>query len=213
MPARVIRRKLYVINIPPGLPVDKVYEKVSGSIRTPFAEISIRDNRLFVELVGTEAEIKDSWYRIRNAVQDLWELYRLTYEKEASIESIVREAGRTFPPEALVYALKLRGFEARLSEDKQRIYTNASVEIVIELAREIAEVMDQIRFRVKGTAAKRIIAALVAGLSIDVEKVIDYGLKTRVLEESEDGIRLREEWRKGLRKIAVMLKKVALEFE
>ncbi len=213
MPIRVIKRKLYVTSIPPGFPLEKIYEKISSSIRTPFAEISIHGNRAFIELVGTEAEIKDTWYRIRNALQDLWELYRLEKRKEASIDAIVREAGRTFPPESLMYALKLKGYDARLSEDKQYIYTNAPPDIVIESARRIAEVIDEIRFRVKGSAAKHMIAAIAAGLSVDPEKVIEYGIKTRVLEETDDGLRLREEWRKGLRKIAVMLKGAELGSE
>jgi len=213
VPARVIRKKLYVIRVPPGLPEEKVYEKISSSIRAPFAEISVRGDKAFIEIVGTEAEIKDSWYKVKNVIQDLWELYRLERNHEALIESIVKESGRTFPPDALVSALKLRGYDARLSEDKQRLYTNAPASTVIEIARQIAEIIDEIRFRVKGTAAKRMIAALAAGLLVDAEKVIEYGLKTRVLEESEDGIRLREEWRRGLRKIAVMLKGAELGSE
>lgn len=213
MTARIIRKKLYVISVPPGLPTEKVYEKISSNIRTPFAEISIRGDKAFIELVGTEAEIKDSWYRVKNVIQDLWELYRLERENEALIEAIVKEAGRTFPPDALVFALKLRGYDAKLSSDKQRLYTNAPAQVVVEIARQIAEVIDVIRFRVKGTAVKRMIAALAVGLLVDPEKVIEYGLKTRVLEESEDGIRLREEWRRGLRKIAVMLKGAELSFE
>ncbi len=213
MPIKVIKKKLYVTSIPPGFPLEKIYEKISSNVRTPFAEISIRGNRAFIELVGTEAEIKDTWYRIRNALQDLWELYRLERRKEASINAIVKEAGRTFPPESLVYALKLKRYDARLSEDKQYIYTNAPPDIVVESARRIAEVIDEIRFQVKGSAAKRMIAAIAVGLSVDPEKVIEYGLKTRVLEETDDGLRLREEWRKGLRKIAVMLKGAELGFE
>ncbi len=213
MPIKVIKKKLYVTSIPPGFPLEKIYEKISSNVRTSFAEISIRGNRAFIELVGTEAEIKDTWYRIRNSLQDLWELYRLERQKEASISAIVKEAGRTFPPESLVYALKLKGYDARLSEDKQYIYTNAPSDIVIESARRIAEVIDEIRFQVKGSAAKRMIAAIAAGLSVGPEKVIEYGLQTRVLEETEDGLRLREEWRKGLRKIAVMLKGAELGFE
>ncbi|ALL00568.1 hypothetical protein Pyrde_0518 [Pyrodictium delaneyi] len=202
----VIKRKLYVANLPPGIPIDKVYEKISSAIRSGYAEISIRGGRVYIEIVGTEFEIKDSWYRVRQALADLWELYRLRTRREASIEAIVKEAGRTFPPEALVYALELRGYEARLSDDKSLLYTTAPPEEVITTARKIADAIDQLKYRVRGSAAKRMIAAIAAGLDVDVEHVIEYGLRSRVLEETEDGIILREEWRRGLRKIAVMLK-------
>ncbi|OWJ54028.1 hypothetical protein Pdsh_09160 [Pyrodictium delaneyi] len=202
----VIKRKLYVANLPPGIPIDKVYEKISSTIRSGYAEISIRGGRVYIEIVGTEFEIKDSWYRVRQALADLWELYRLRTRREASIEAIVKEAGRTFPPEALVYALELRGYEARLSDDKSLLYTTAPPEEVITTARKIADAIDQLKYRVRGSAAKRMIAAIAAGLDVDVEHVIEYGLRSRVLEETEDGIILREEWRRGLRKIAVMLK-------
>ncbi|ABM81463.1 DUF2067 family protein [Hyperthermus butylicus] len=203
---RVIKRKLYTINLPPGIPLEKIYEKVSSAFKAGYAEISIQGNKLFLEVVGTEYEIKDTWYRVRQAVSELWELYRLSKGMEASIEALVREVGRTFPPESLVYALRLRGYKAELSDDKSRITTNAPLDVVVEVARTIAEVIDELRFRVKGTAAKRMIAALAAGLQEPAEKVIEYGLRSRVLEETEEGIELREEWRRGLRKIAVLLK-------
>jgi hypothetical protein len=206
----VIKRKLYVANVPPGIPVDKVYEKISSAIRSGYAEASIRGGKIYIEIVGTDYEIKESWYRIRQALADLWELYRLRTRREASIEAIVKEAGRTFPPEALVYALILRGYDARLNDDKSVIFTTAPPEDVVALARRIAEVIDQLRYRVKGTAAKRMIAALASGLDVDPDTVIEYGIRSRVLEETEDGIVLREEWRRGLRKIAVMLKGVQL---
>jgi len=202
----VIKRKLYVVNLPPRIPIDKVYEKISSAIRSGYAEISIRGGRVYIEIVGTEFEVKDSWYRVRQALADLWELYRLRTRREASIEAIVKEAGRTFPPEALVYALELRGYEARLSGDKSLLYTTAPPEEVITVARKIADAIDQLKYRVRGSAAKRMIAAIAAGLDVDVERVIEYGLRSRVLEETEDKIILREEWRRGLRKIAVMLK-------
>ncbi|WP_236698192.1 DUF2067 family protein [Pyrodictium occultum] len=202
----MVKRKLYVVNAPPGVPIEKLYEKIGSALRSNYAEVSIRDGKVYVELVGTDYEIKDTWYRVRQALAELWEIYKLETRREASIEAIVKEAGRTFPPEALVHALLLRGYDARLSEDKSILYTDAPPEEVIELARRIAEVIEGLRFRVKGAAAKRMIAALAAGLGEDPERVIEYGLRSRVLEETEEGLVLREEWRRGLRKIAVLLK-------
>ena len=204
----VVRRKTFSVRVPP-LPMEKVYEKLASAIRSGYAEIRIEDGKAHITVVGTAAQIKDTWGQVKKALSELWELYSLQSRGEASIEAIVKEAGRTFPPESLVYALQLRGYEARLSEDKSVIYTNAPADMVISLARSIAEAIDEMRFRVKGAAAKRMIAALAAGLGVDVDTVIEYGLRARVLEETEEGVELREEWRRGLRKLAVILKGAA----
>ncbi len=205
MPGRVVKRKLITVRVPP-LPLEKVYEKLSSAVRSGYAEIRVEGGKAFIEVVGTAAQIKDTWAQLKKSLTELWELYELQSRGSASIAAIVREAGRTFPPEALAAALELRGYRARLSEDKSRIETDAPAELVVELARGIAEVIDSLRFRVRGTAAKRLVAAVSVGLGVDPETVLEYGLKMRVFEEAEDGIRLREEWRRALRKLAVMLK-------
>ena len=205
MSRSVIHRRLFVVNVPPGIPVEKIYEKLASAVRSGFAEISIRNGKAFIEIVGTDAQIKESWLRVKDALSQLWSLYMLASGKEAPIEAIVREAGRTFPPDALVYSLRLRGYNAQLSGDKAFLYTDAPPDLVVAVARSIAEVMDEIRFRVRGSAAKKLVAALAAGLGAGPEEVIEAGLRARVLEETEDGIRLREEWRRGLRKLALVL--------
>jgi hypothetical protein len=211
MARSVVKRRLYVVNVPPSVPLDKVYQRLAEAVRSGYAEITVRGGKAYIEIVGTDAQIKESWLKIREALSQLWSLHYLRTANEAPIEAIVREAGRTFPPEALLYALRLRGYKAELSSDKQVIYTNAPPEEVVGLARSIAEVLDELRFRVRGSAAKRLIAALAAGLGVDPEAVIETGLRARVFEEAEDGIRLREEWRRGLRKLALVLRPEALE--
>ena len=210
---RVVKRKLYVVSVPSSIPVDKIYEKISSAIRSSYAEVRIQSGRAYIELVGTTSQIKESWSKIREVVRELWELQNLLEGRETSIEAIVKEAGRTFPPEALVYALKLRGYEARLGGEKDKLLTNAPAEEVIALARQIAEIIDSIRFIVKGAAARRLIAAVSAGLNVPAERVIEYSVKAKILEETEEGLRLREEWRRAVRKLAVLLKGVSLDAE
>jgi len=210
---RVVKRKLYVVNVPSSIPIDKIYEKISSAVRSSYAEVRIQHGKAYIELVGTASQIKESWSRIREVVRELWELQNLLEGRETSIEAIAKEAGRTFPPEALAYALKLRGYESRLSEEKDKLLTNAPAEEVIALARQIAETIDSIRFMVKGTAARRLIAAVSVGLNVPAERVIEYSVKAKILEETEDGLRLREEWRRAVRKLAVLLKGASLDAE
>ncbi len=203
--ARGIIRREVVISIPPGVSQEKVYEAVAEELRVPYAEIRIEKGKLRIVLVGTEAQIRESWYRARNVVSVFWELYRLSRGEEASIDAIVREAGRTFPPEALMYALKIQGYDASYNREMGTFRTNAPLEHVIEVARRIAEAIDEMKYDVKGTAAKRVIAAASVGLGLPIEEVIEVGLKSGVLRRSEDGrIELAEEWRRALRKIVVL---------
>jgi len=202
---KVIKKRLYTITPPPGIELEKILERISEELRIPYAEISYSKGKLYVELVGTEAQMRESWARLRNVVAELWGLHSLRVRGEAPIDVLVKEAGRTFPPEALVYALELRGYKAEISDGVLR--TTAPADTVIELARRIGEIVDELKYRVKGTAIKRLIAAVAAGLDVDVDKVLEFGLKMRVFEENEEGkIELREEWRRALRKLAVMLK-------
>jgi hypothetical protein len=207
----VVKRRLYVVNVPPSIPIEKIYQKLAEAVRSGYAEITVKAGKAYIEIVGTDAQIRESWFRVRDALSQLWSLHMLKTSNEAPIEAIVREAGRTFPPDALVYALQLRGYKAELSDDKQILHTTAPPEEVVSLARSIAEILDEIRFRVKGTAAKRLVAALAAGLGVSPETVIEVGLRAKVFEETEDGIRLREEWRRGLRKLALVLRPDSLE--
>lgn len=207
--ARVVKRKLYVINVPPRLPVEKVYEKLASAIRTGYTEIRIVNGKAYIEMVGTAAQLKENWQRVRDAVRELWELYSLETRGEAPVDVIAREAGTTFPPQSLVDALQLLGYEAALIDtgETKIIRTNAPAKTVIEVASRLGGVVESLRFRVAGSAAKRVIAAVAVGVDAEPETVIEYGLRMRVFERDESGkIRLREEPSRAVRKLAVILK-------
>ena len=207
--ARVVKRKLYVINVPPRLPVEKIYDKIASVIRTGYAEIRVANGKAYIEIVGTTAQLKENWQRIKDAVKELWDLYSLEIRGEAPVDIIAREAGATFPPQALVEALRLLGYEARLIDtgETKLVQTNAPSRLVIKTAGRLGGVMETLRFRVAGSVAKRVIAAVAVGLNVDPETVIEYGLRMRVFERGDDSrIRLRGEASWAVRKLAVVLK-------
>ncbi len=211
---RYTYQRTYTINIPPNIPIDKLYERIGDAIKALQAEVRVEGRRLFITLWGTEAQVKDTWMRIRQVVSELWEIYNLERRGEASIDAIVKEAGRTFPPEALVEALKLKGYDTSYDKENGIIRTKAPPSLVVSSARRIAEVIDELRFQVAGTAIKRVIAAVAVGLDVSVDRVIEFGLKMRVFERNEDGkVILVEEWRKAIRKLAVMLRPYSGEEE
>ena len=198
-------RRLYTIRIPPGIDAEKLNERLKEAIRTPYAEIRVeKDGRLRIVLVGVEADVKESWFRIRNVVSELWELYNLSKKGEVSIDAIVREIRRTFPPQALVEALRLRGYQAELLEGNV-LRTNAPLDVLLSLASRIAEVLEEIKFDVRGTAAKRVVAAVAAAFDLPPHHVIEIGMKADVFAEDEDGkVILKREWRQAIRRLAVV---------
>lgn len=207
--ASVVKRRLYVINIPPNVSIERLYEKIVSAIGTSYAEVRFQHGKMFIELVGTDSQIRESWGKIKKAVGELWILQRLQRGGVVSIEAIVKEAGRTFPPEVLVQVLKLQGYNAQLNKENNTIHTNAPAGEIIALARRIAEVIDEIRFLVKGTVAKRLIAVISVGFNMPAHEAIEYSIKAGVLVKSEEGLKLREEWRKALEKVVALIKEAS----
>ncbi|MET1101692.1 MAG: DUF2067 family protein [Pyrodictiaceae archaeon] len=202
---KVIKTRTFLINIPLGIPMDKVYEKLSEALKTTYSEVKFEGNRLRIKLVGTEHDIKETWIQIRNSISELWDLYKFMRFSEASIETISKEIGGTFPPEALVYALRLKGYEAFITDNKV-LKTKAPFNIVLDTARRIVEVLEETKFKVKGASAKKLIASLASAFNKNINEIIEIGIKTGVLGEDEDGrVLAKVEWRQGLRKLALLL--------
>ncbi len=195
----------YSIRVPPGLDLDRFAERLREAVRTPYVEVHPgRDGKISIILVGVEADVRDSWFRIKTLVSELWDLYNLAKRGEVSIDAIVREIRRTFPPQALVETLRLKGFRAELLEDNI-LRTNAPTSTVLEIAAKIAEVIDAIKFDVKGSAAKHVVATVAAAFDVSPYTVIEIGLKADVFRETEDGkIELKREWRQAIRRLAVV---------
>lgn len=209
---KTVKSRVFSISVPPGVPLEKVYEKVSSAAKTSYSEIRFEEGRLVVRLVGTEYSIRSAWASIREAIRDLWELYGLDRSGETSIDSIVREIRATFPPEALVEALKIRGYAASLGEGRNVLRTNAPSSVVLELAKSIARVLEEIRFSVRGSSAKRVVASVSAGLGLEPSIVVEYGVRLGVFGYDEDErIVLKEEWRRAIRKLVVVLRSKGLE--
>ena len=200
-----IVRRLYTIRIPPGIDAERLNERLREAIRVPYAEVRIeKDGRLRIILVGVEADVKESWFRIKNVISELWELYNLSKKGEVSIDAIVKEVRKTFPPQPLVQALRLRGYKAELLEGNI-LRTNAPLDVVLSLAARITEVMEEVKFDVKGSAAKRVVAAVSAAYDLPPSRVIEVGLRADVFAEDEDGkIVLKREWRQAIRRLSVV---------
>ncbi len=208
MPRKTVKTRVFTIAIPPGTDIEKLYDRVAKAMKTGYGEAWVEKGRLYVRLTGTDYELRTAWARIKEAVSELWSLYSLEARGETSIEGIVREIRATFPPDALVEALRLQGYRAELGGEGpgKTLSTNAPAEKVLETAKRVAEAVEEVRFRVRGSNAKKLVAAAAAGLGRSVEEVIEYGLRLGVLGvDEEERVYLREEWRRALKKLALVL--------
>ncbi len=203
---KIVRTRIFTVNIPPGVALDKLYDRIAKALKAPYGEAWVEKGKLYIRLSGTDYELKQAWASLKKTITELWDLYWLEKTGTTSIDTIAREIGATFPPEALVEALRLQGYRADYDRENNVLYTNAPASRVMEAARTIARVVEETRFRVRGAAAKRLIASIVAGTGASVDEVIEYGLRLGVLGfDEEEHIVLKEEWRRGIRKIALVV--------
>lgn len=202
---RVVQRRLFVLSVPPGIPLDKLLERLSSALKASVARVRVRDGRVFIEVTGTKAQIRESWAEAKAVVEELWELYRLMRGGEGSVRVIVREVGRTFPPDALVEALRLRGYAASIEGDMLR--TNAPYEVLIETARRIVEALDAVRFSAQGAGLRKTVAIVSAALGVGVEEVLERAVGEGLVERSGGKYRLLVDWRRALRGLAAVFKR------
>ncbi|NPA05526.1 MAG: DUF2067 domain-containing protein [Crenarchaeota archaeon] len=196
--------RLYTISIPPG-DIEKIIEKVAKAAGPVEAEIRPRKGKLYIVLRGPETVVREAWMRIRNAVSELWELYMFNSTGRIRADLIAKEIGHTFPVDSLCEALRLRGYRARALEGGV-IEADAPLGLVMELAKRVAEAVEELRFRAR-PAARRLIAAVAAALDAEPDEVVEAGLEEGVLLEDEEGkVVPSGEWRGLVDRLATIIK-------
>ncbi len=199
-------RRVYVLNLPRAVPLDTLYEKIESATGACYARISVEENKLVIELFGTEYDMKMAWYKIRKALAELWELQRFNEEKKIQIETIVKEIKSTFPPKFLVESLKLRGYQSYIQENI--LYTTAPLSTIFDTASALSKYLRDERIRWASTSTKRVIACIAAGMNIDLSEIIEVGKVLGLIDEDDKGrIRLTKDWRTTLKIIVDHLKK------
>ncbi len=176
----------------------RIAEFIKENIGVPEISITFRENGLYIELYGYKSDIRNAWARIKQLIR----MYRQAHVPTAvghrvSIEYIVSNIKKTFPPQLLVEVLKRKGYEARY--DGEAIETSASLDTLIGLADSIADIISSLKYRVRGSTAKHLIAASTLLTGKPLEKVIDELVEKGYLYYDEDDkIRIKHEWRSAL---------------
>ena len=156
--------------------------------------ITIESSGLRIDMYGYKSDVRNAWIYIKRLVSAYKSaIVEKRGLREISINFLVEKVGRTFPPRLLEFVVKKKGHKARIEGD--RIITDADLDEIIDMIKKIIEVLDEIRFSVRGTACKYFIVASALLANKSYQAIIEEGLRVHILDKDEDGrIILKKEW-------------------
>ena len=166
-----------------------------------YVDITIEEDGLYITMYGYKTDIKYAWEYIRRLVSS----YKSSITtlkggiKRIKIEYLVEKTRKTFPPIVLVEILGRLGYRAGLNQDKTEIYTDAPTELIEEIVNKIWEVINAIKYDVKGTTSKYFVVVLSIVLKMEPEQVLSRAYSMGMMDKDEEGkYRIKKEWRKAL---------------
>ena len=167
--------------------------------------ITIEQSGLRIDMYGYKSDIRNAWIYIKRLVSAYKSaIVEKRGLREISIDFLVEKVGRTFPPRLLEFVVKKKGHKARIEGD--RIITDADLDEIFDMIKKIIEVLDKIRFSVRGTACKYFIVASTILANKSYQTIIEDGLRAHILDKDEDGkIMLKKEWRSAVDQILKVL--------
>ena len=166
-----------------------------------YVDITIEEDGLYITMYGYKTDIKYAWEYIRRLISS----YKSSITtlrggiKRIKIEYLVEKTRKTFPPIVLVEILGRLGYRAGLNQDKTEIYTDAPTELIEEIVNKIWEVINAIKYDVKGTTSKYFVVVLSIVLKMEPEQVLSRAYSMGMMDKDEEGkYRIKKEWRKAL---------------
>lgn len=166
-----------------------------------YVDITIEEDGLYITMYGYKTDIKYAWEYIRRLVSS----YKSSITtlrggiKRIKIEYLVEKTRKTFPPIVLVEILEHLGYKAGLNQDKTEIYTDAPTELIEEIVNKIWEVINAIKYDVRGTTSKYFVVVSSIVLKMDPEQVLSRAYSMGIMDkDEEEKYRIKKEWRKAL---------------
>ncbi len=166
-----------------------------------YIDITIEEDGLYITMYGYKTDIKYAWEYIRRLVSSYKSSITILKGgiKRIKIEYLVEKTRKTFPPIVLVEILEYLGYKAVLNKDKTEIYTDAPTELIEEIVNKIWEVINAIKYDVRGTTSKYFIVVSSIVLKMDPEQVLSKAYSAGIMDKDEEGkYRIKKEWRKAL---------------
>ncbi len=153
---------------------------------TTYISYRIRGGKLEITIQGLKHEVQNIWSLIKYYHSNVLRIMSQKHKeyKEYPIDYIVSKTRRTFPPDVLVEVLKAKGFYALHEDDV--VKTNAPIEEVLKLASRIAELLDEIKYDVRGKATKKVVVLASILFEVDPHDVINKLLDEGILRKDDE---------------------------
>jgi len=165
--------------------------------------VNLREDHVEIVAYGSEDSVKSLWSNIKSVLKEL------KLEKEAkvkgytrvSIRGLYQAIGGTIPMEILEIISKLTGEKFIITSD-EAILTSMSEDKLLNYALKARDVMNEIKYDVRGKACKNLIMIMASLMDLTGEEVVDILKRFNAVEEDEEGkIMLVENWKNVLRKV------------
>ncbi|MEM4717567.1 MAG: DUF2067 domain-containing protein [Desulfurococcaceae archaeon] len=178
----------------------RLYELVKDRIPSvSYVTIEITSKGLLIEAYGHETDVKELWYEIRRIVGPLKEAMRKTGLKKYSISLITKTIHRTISPRILVEILKRSNYSARYVDDEDAIYTNALFEDIVNYARRIASLSEEVGKYATTTSTRYYIVTACALTNLPIGDVAKMSIKLGLIKQINDSkFVLNKDWRSAL---------------
>jgi len=198
-------RRRYIVNVDADIR-EEFINKILNSFTPHTVKIDIKGDNVVITLYGTIDEIKRCWYEIKDILATLKARAKAKSMGYTILElkDVFKQVGGTFPPDVIVEIGKIKGFKVNFENGK--IITNISEDELLEYIVKIVKAYEDMKFQVKGKAAKKLIASLAALFDLGTDSIIESCVEEGVIEELEGNYVLAEEWRKALRRMYKVLK-------
>ncbi len=162
----------------------------------------VKDNKIVVTVFGNRVEALQTRHAVIRAYREWKRLDTWMRQGEyIKLNDLIRATGRPLPTDALVEVLRILGNDAHVKEGV--LYTNASSDVILNVARELAIALDQL-IKVKPKAsysAKCLITSLSVLQNKSVQEVMEELRNEGFVVEEGHRLLVTSEWRSLLRKL------------
>ncbi len=179
---------------------EELLNKIMENVKVGWMKAEIKGDSLHMEVRGLPYELRDVWYLIQDLKKEVL-VTKGKGERSLDVVTISKLAKATAPLDALQIILNKMGYRARVEENT--LITNAPIDTIIEITRKYFEIAQDeiVRFKVKGSSAKKftIIASII--LNMRPEEIINLALSLGLMREGDFKYELTKEWRQALKEI------------
>lgn len=177
-------------------------EAVQDLLRGENVTVNISGGRVEVTVRGSREDILEFWSDLRRLIRDL------KYKREGrskggtvvSIPALYSSIGGTVPLEALLEAVRIIG--GRIDVRGEYIHTNLSEAELVNLAINIREAFENVKYQVKGKALRNLVSILVSVTSMTPSQIVEFLEELEFVRLDEEGrAYLVKDWREVLRKV------------